>query len=146
MSDQLSDSKETPKGQAGLGCSRRITGDSFDEEYKEEEGESEEALEDIEALEEYLELLLPGTRNLHPEIQGSQVEESQLDTAGRQLLLESNLGQQTSDIRTGEEDITMPQVGAIKGALPTVHGSAASMFKSADPVDIANLRTKHTKY
>ena len=142
MSDQLSDSKVSSKGQAGPSSSRRITRDSFGkiEEYKEEEGEQEEALaDDVEALEEYLEFLSPATRNLRPEIQGSQLEESQLETAGRQLLFESNLGQQTSDIRAEEEDITMAQLGATKGALPTVHGSAADMFKSADPVDIATL-------
>ena len=134
MFDQSSDSKESSKGQAGLISSRKITQDSFGEvkEYREEEGEPEEALE------EYLEFLSPATRNLRPEIQGSQLEESQLETAGRQLLFESNLGQQTSDIRE-EEDITMAQLGATTGALPTVHGSAADMFKSADPVDKATL-------
>ena len=142
MSDQSSDSEESSKGQAGPSSSRRITQDSFGEieEHEEDEGEPEEALEeDVEALEEYLEYLSPTTRNLRPEIQGSQLEESQLGTAGRQLLFESNLGQQTSDIRAEEEDITMAQLGATKGALPTVHGSAADMFKVADPVDKATL-------
>ena len=135
MSDQSSDSEEAPKGQAEPSSSRRITRDSFKEleEYKEEEGGS------VKALEDYLEFLSPTTRNLRLEIQGSQLEESQLETAGRQLLFESNLGQQTSNIRTEVEDITMVQGASVKGVLPTVHGSATDMFKNADPVDIATL-------
>ena len=70
ISDQSLDSEEAPKGQAEPSSSRRITRDSFDqlEEYKEEEGGS------LTAPKDYLEFLSPTTRNLHPEIQGSQLD------------------------------------------------------------------------
>ena len=79
-----------------------------------------------------------GPRILSQRIQGTELEESEDQTARRQLS-SSSTGQQTSNVRIEGEDTTMPSTTGGTGGMPTIHVNATDMFKDADPIDKSKL-------